>query len=81
MILMEQLKGEPLPDRILGLQRIEALFNQNGYLICQCTGERIYDFDEIVAVFIPLSSERDHVMAVHRDQATTFIQNCLLALH
>lgn len=81
MILMEQLKGETLPDRILGLQRIEALFNQNGYLICQCTGKRIYDFDEIVAVFIPLSSERDHVMAVHRDHATTFIQSCLLALN
>ena len=80
MILMEQLKGETLPDRILGLQRIEALFNQNGYLICQCTGERIYDFDEIVAVFIPLSSERDHVMAVHRDHATAFMQSCLLAL-
>ena len=81
MILIEQLKGETLPDRILGLQRIEALFNQNGYLICQCTGERIYDFDEIVAVFIPLSSERDRVMAVHRDHATTFIQSCLLALN
>lgn len=81
MILIQNFKNETLPDRILGLQRIEALFNQNGYLICQCTGERIYDFDEIVAIFIPLSSERDHVMAVHRDHATTFIQSCLLALN
>lgn len=78
---MEYLKNETLPDRILGMQRIEALFNQNGYLICQCTGERLYDFDLIVAIFIPLSSERDHVMAVHRDHATAFIQSCLLTLH
>lgn len=78
--IVESIKDETLPDRILGLQRIEALFNQNGYLICQYTGKRIYDFNELVAIFIPLSTDRDHVMAVHRDHATTFLQICLLAL-
>ena len=78
---MEHLKIETLPDRILGMQKIETLFNQKGYLICQCTGERIYDFDEVVAIFIPLSPERDQVMTVHSDHATAFIQTCLLTLH
>lgn len=72
---------ETLPDRIQGMQKLEDIFNQNGYLICQCTGERLYDFEMIVAIFIPLSSEFDQVMAVHRDHATAFIQSCLLALH
>jgi hypothetical protein len=72
---------ETPPDRILGMQRHEALFNQNGYLICQCTGERIYDFDVIVAIFIPLSPERDQVMAVHSDRAKAFIQSLLSKLH
>ena len=75
---MEYLKNETLPDRILGMQKLEALFNQKGYLICQSTGERIYNFDEIVAIFLPLSPERDQVMAVHSDRAKAFIQSCLL---
>ena len=78
---MEHLDIETLPDRILGMQRLEALFNQKGFLICQSSGERIYDFDVIVAIFIPLSPERDQVMAVHSDHATAFIQSLLLTLH
>lgn len=77
---MKLLNVETQPDRILGMQRLEALFNQNGYLICQSTGKRIYDFDEIVAIFIPLSPERDQVMAVHSDHATAFIQRSLSTL-
>jgi len=77
---MEQPDIEMLPNRIRGMQRLEALFNQTGYLICQSTGKRIYDFDEIVAIFIPLSNERDQVMAVHSDHATAFIKSCLLTL-
>lgn len=72
---------EPLPDRIIGMQNLEALFIQNGYLICQSSGERIYDFDEVVAIFIPLSPERDQVMIVHSDHATAFMQSCLLTLN
>lgn len=78
---MEQPDIETLPNRIRGMKRLEALFNQTGYLICQSTGRRIYDFDEVVAVFLPLSPENDQVMAVHSDHATAFIMNCLLTLH
>ena len=81
MTKLEHFDIETLPDRILGMQRLEALFNQKGFLICQSSGERIYDFDVIVAIFIPLSPERDQVMAVHSDHATAFIQNLLLTLH
>lgn len=73
--------AKTLPNRILGMQRLEALFNQKGYLICQSTGERIYNFDEVVAIFIPLSPVGDQVMAVHRQNAKAFIQGCLLSLH
>lgn len=78
---MEQPDFERLPNRIQGMIRLEALFKLNGYLICQSTGKRIYDFDEIVAVFLPLSTERDQVMAVHSDHATAFIQSYLLTLN
>lgn len=81
MTKLEHLDIETLPDRILGMQRLEALFNQKGYLICQSSGERIYDFDVIVAIFIPLSPSTDQVMAVHSDHATAFIQSLLLTLH
>lgn len=81
MTKLKHLDIETLPDRILGMQNLEALFKQKGYLICQSSGERIYDFDEVVAIFIPLSSERDQVMAVHNDHATEFIQSCLLTLY
>lgn len=78
---MKHFDFETLPDRILGMQRLEVLFNQKGYLICQSTGKRIYDFDEIVAIFIPLSSVSDQVMAVHSEHAKAFVQSCLSALH
>ena len=81
MSKLEHLKIETLPNRILGMQKLEAFFNQNGYLVCQCTGERIYDFDVIVAIFIPLSPERDQVMVVHSDHANEFLQRCFSALH
>ena len=78
---MEQPDIETLPDRIRGMQGLEALFNQKGYLICQSTGKRIYDFDEIVAIFIPLSPERDQVIAVHSDHASVFMQSSLSTIH
>ena len=77
---LEQLDVEILPNRILGMKRLEALFNQNGYLICQSSGKKIYDFDEVVAIFIPLSPVSDQVMAVHSDRAMAFIQSCLSTL-
>ena len=77
---LEHLDYEIIPDRILGMQKLEALFNQNGYIICQSTGERIYDFQEIVAIFIPLSTSIDQVMAVHSDHALVFAQRCLATL-
>jgi len=70
----------PIPDRIKGMQKLEALFNQNGYIICQSSGERIYDFDKVVTIFIPLSPLTDQVMAVHSEYATAFMQNCLMTL-
>lgn len=78
---LEHLDFETLPKRILGMQRLEALFNQNGYLICQSSGEKIYDFDEVVTIFIPLSPSTDQVMAVHSDHATKFMQRCLSNLN
>lgn len=77
---LDYLNSENLPDRILGMKRLESLFNQNGYLICQLTGERIYDFDQIVAIFVPLTSSLDQVMAVHCDHAQKFTQKCLSSL-
>ncbi|HZK56302.1 MAG TPA: hypothetical protein VFC84_19270 [Desulfosporosinus sp.] len=78
---LEHLDIITLPYRILGMQKLEELFNKKGYLICQASGEKIYDFNRITAIFMPLSQERDQVMAVHNDYATEFIQSCLLTLH
>ena len=72
---MVHLDFETLPKRILGKQRLEALFNQKGYLICQSSGEKIYDFDEVVTIFIPLSPSTDQVMTVHSDRAKAFVQS------
>lgn len=80
MTTLEHLDFDKLSNRIIGMQRLEALFNQNGYLICQLSGEKIYDFDEIVAIFLPLSPSTDQVMAVHSNHATAFVQRCLLTL-
>jgi len=76
MTILEHLGFETLPDRILGMQRLEDLFNQKGYLICQATGKRLYNFDEIVAIFIPLSPANDQVMAVQDEHAQEFIKSC-----
>ena len=81
MSKLEHLVIETLPDRIQGMQRLEALFNQKGYLICQSTGKRIYDFDKVVAIFIPLSPVSDQVMAVHCEHAKAFVKSCLSSLH
>ncbi|MGI6119146.1 MAG: hypothetical protein ACOYIB_00970 [Desulfosporosinus sp.] len=77
---MEQCGKQMLPNRIRGVQRLEALFNQKGYLICQATGKKIVNFDEVVTIFIPLSPSTDQVMAVHSDHAKAFIQSCLMTL-
>ena len=71
---MKDHHGETLPDRILGLQRLEDLFNLKGYLICQSTGERIYDFDKLVAIFIPVNSKTDLILTVHSDHAKELLQ-------
>jgi len=63
------------------MQRLEALFNQKGYLICQSTGKKIYDFEELVAIFIPLSSGSDQVVVVQSEHAKAFMQSCLSTLH
>lgn len=78
MTTLKNFDSNTVPDRILSMQRLEALFNQKGYLICQSTGDRIYDFDEIVAIFLPLSPSTDQVIAVHSDHANEFLQRCLL---
>jgi|GEM_PF-1335876 len=78
---LEHSDVEILPERILGMQKLEVIFNQKGYLICQSSGERIYDFDEVVAIFLPLSSSTDQAMAVHRSHAPEFVQRCLLTLY
>ncbi|HEY8909349.1 MAG TPA: hypothetical protein VIM51_03580 [Desulfosporosinus sp.] len=77
---MEYLDYETLPNRILGMQRLEALFNQKGYLICQSSGRKIYDFDEVVAIFIPLSPASDQVMVVHSGHAKALMLSCLSTL-
>ncbi|MDR3599136.1 MAG: hypothetical protein P4L49_01405 [Desulfosporosinus sp.] len=68
------------PNRILGMQKLEAFFNKTGYLTCQFSGKRIYNFDEVAAIFIPLSPLTDQVMAVHSDYAKVFMQSLLLSL-
>lgn len=75
MTKLEHLDFETLPKRILGMQRLEALFNQKGYLICQSSGEKIYDFDEVVTIFIPLSSSTDQVMVVNSKCAKAFVRS------
>lgn len=77
---MEDHRIMNLPRRISGMLRLEALFNQNGYLICQASGTKIYDFDKVAAIFIPLDSSTDQVIAVHSDHATSFVQGCLARL-
>lgn len=81
MRILNQIDHQTLPNRILGMQTLEDLFNQRGYLICQASGERIYDFNRITVIFVPLSQEQDQVMAVHSDFAIEFMQSCLLTLH
>ncbi len=78
---MKSLGDETMPKRIQGMLRLEEIFNQNGYLVCQSTGKRIYDFEEVVAVFIPLNSTSDQIMAVHRDHAKLFLQSNVSSLH
>lgn len=78
MTELEHFDSQTLPDRILGMQKLEALFNQKGYLICQSSGKKIYNFDEVATIFIPLSPSTDQVMAVHSDHAKAFIQSLLL---
>ncbi|MCO1600322.1 hypothetical protein [Desulfosporosinus nitroreducens] len=71
---------ETLPNRIVGMQRLETLFNQKGYLICQSSGERIYDFNEVVAVFLPLNPSTDNVIAVSSICALEFVQKCISSI-
>ncbi|AFQ44476.1 hypothetical protein [Desulfosporosinus meridiei] len=69
-----------LPDRIVGIQRLEALLKENGYLICQFSGEKIYDLTEVVAIFLPLGSTSDQIVAVRSNYAPEFVQKCLSSL-
>ena len=77
---MENSETMTIPKRIIGMQNLEALFSRNGYLICQSSGEKIYDFEEIVAVFLPLNPTMDQVVAVHNKHAPDFVQKCVLTI-
>lgn len=77
---MENFEISKIPNRIIGMKNLEEIFHQNGYLVCQSSGEKIYNFDEIVAVFLPLNSATDQVVAVHNKFAPDFVRKCLLSI-
>lgn len=78
---MENSETMTIPNRIIGMQNLEALFSQKGYLICQSSGEKIYNFEDIVAVFLPLNPIMDQVVAVHNKHAPDFLQKCVSAIN
>lgn len=80
MINLNHFSNETLPDRIIGMQKLEVLFKRKGYLICQSSGKRIEDFAKVVAVFMPLSHSTNQVMVVHCNHAKGFIQDLISEL-
>ncbi|AET68796.1 hypothetical protein Desor_3296 [Desulfosporosinus orientis DSM 765] len=77
---MKNYEINTIPKRIIGMQNLEEIFNQNGYLVCQSSGEKIYNFDDIVAVFLPINPATDQVVAVHNKYAPEFIRKCVLSM-
>jgi hypothetical protein len=73
--------NETLPSRILAMQKLEKLLERQGYIICQRSGEKIYNVHDIVTIFLPCSQSVDLVMAVHKDYAQVFLRSCLTLLN
>jgi len=60
---------------VLGLKCFEKLLHQQGFVICQHTGQKITQLEDLVAVHLAVE-EKDQfvILPVHKENANTFLQ-------
>lgn len=59
---------------VQGLKSFEKLLHQQGFVICQHTGQKITQLEDLVAVHLEVE-EKDLfvILPVHKDNAKTFL--------
>ncbi len=65
-------------NQVLGLKSFEKLLHQKGFLICQQTGEKITQEDDLVAVHLTVGDKECVILPVHKENANTFLQTMIM---
>lgn len=64
-------------SQILGLKSFEKLLLQKGFVICQQTGQKITQVEDLVAVHLACGVDQFVILPVHKENANTFLQTML----
>jgi hypothetical protein len=64
---------------VLGLKSLEKLLHEKGFLICQQTGEKITQEDNLVAVHLTVDGNECVILPVHKDNANIFLQTMIMS--
>lgn len=64
-------------SHVLGLISFEKLLLQKGFVICQQTGQKITQVEDLTAVHLAVGEDQFVILPVHKDNANTFLQTML----
>lgn len=64
-------------NQVLGLKSFEKLLYQKGFVICQQTGQKITQEEDLVAVHLTIGESECVIVPVHKDYANSFLQKMM----
>lgn len=63
--------------QVLGMKCLEKLLHQEGYVICQATGQKITEVDDLASVHLGFGEDSLILLPVHKEHAKTLLQTLL----
>ncbi len=61
-------------DHISAMQKLEHILNEQCYIICQHSGVKILDLEDVSAMFIPVNKTDHLIITVHQNSAKDFLK-------
>lgn len=61
-------------NHVLSIKSLENLLLQKGYVICQQTGQKITQVEDLVAVHLDVGDDQFVILPVHKENAKIFLQ-------
>lgn len=62
---------------VLGFKSLEKLLHEKGFLICQQTGKKITQEDDLIAIHLTIDGNECMILPVHKDNADIFLHTLI----